>query len=201
MDHLLRWGVQNSTAEGQQAQQSEPRKDLDPAILDHILGRPDAELMKESLTKALDESLSEEERIIALDDLEMLVEHIDNANNLGKLQMYEPLQKLLTSSFSDNIKTQALWVIGTAVQNNPAAQKAYLELNPLHTLLGFLSPSVHSSQLRSKAVYTLSGLLKHNAAAVSELDRVGGWEAFRKALEGESPQPSCANKKKRALTP
>jgi hsp70-interacting protein len=37
--------------------------------------------------------------------------------------MWEPLQGLLASP-SDDIKVQALWVIGTAVQNNPAAQKA-----------------------------------------------------------------------------
>ena len=37
--------------------------------------------------------------------------------------MWEPLQGLLASP-SDDVKVQALWVIGTAVQNNPAAQKA-----------------------------------------------------------------------------
>jgi hypothetical protein len=37
--------------------------------------------------------------------------------------MWEPLQGLLATP-SDDIKVQALWVIGTALQNNPAAQKA-----------------------------------------------------------------------------
>jgi hsp70-interacting protein len=37
--------------------------------------------------------------------------------------MWEPLQDLLASS-EEELKVQALWVIGTAVQNNPAAQKA-----------------------------------------------------------------------------
>jgi hypothetical protein len=37
--------------------------------------------------------------------------------------MWGPLQDLLGSP-SDDMKVQALWVIGTAVQNNPAAQKA-----------------------------------------------------------------------------
>ena len=37
--------------------------------------------------------------------------------------MWEPLPDLLASP-SDDVKVQALWVIGTAVQNNPAAQKA-----------------------------------------------------------------------------
>lgn len=39
--------------------------------------------------------------------------------------MWEPLQSLLTSDTSTPpIKTQVLWVIGTALQNNPAAQEA-----------------------------------------------------------------------------
>jgi hsp70-interacting protein len=39
--------------------------------------------------------------------------------------MWEPLQNLLIApSSSDAIKTNVLWIIGTAVQNNPAAQNA-----------------------------------------------------------------------------
>jgi hsp70-interacting protein len=47
--------------------------------------------------------------------------------DLEKLGMWEPLQDLLASP-SDDMKVQALWVIGTAVQNNPAAQKAVRSL-------------------------------------------------------------------------
>lgn len=43
--------------------------------------------------------------------------------------MWEPLQDLLASS-SEDVKVQALWVIGTAVQNNPAAQKAVRPIVP-----------------------------------------------------------------------
>jgi len=52
--------------------------------------------------------------------------------DLEKLGMWEPLQGLLASP-SDDVKVQALWVIGTAVQNNPAAQKAVRASSPLPT--------------------------------------------------------------------
>jgi hypothetical protein len=125
--------------------------------------------------------------------------------------MWEPLQDLLASS-SDDMKVQALWVIGTAVQNNPAAQKSvrstlshsvprkarrkrdayspvhgsqYLALDPLPTILSFLSPLASSSQqLRSKAIYTLSGVLNHNAAAISLFEASGGWDTLRDAFSG-----------------
>jgi len=47
--------------------------------------------------------------------------------------MWEPLQGLLATP-SDDIKVQALWVIGTALQNNPAAQKAVRFFLPPNTL-------------------------------------------------------------------
>jgi len=117
----------------------------------------------------------------------MLVEHIDNANDLEKLKIWEPLHGLLLSpSASSEVKTQALWVIGTAVQNNPEAQRSYLTHHPLPILIAFLTPSATSiPQLRSKALYALSGLLKHNAAAVKLLDAddLRGWAALKDGLQ------------------
>ena len=66
MDSLLRWGIENSTP-GQQ-----PRNDLDPAIIDHILGKPDSVLMKEAFAIAIDEKKEEDQRVEALDNLEMV---------------------------------------------------------------------------------------------------------------------------------
>ena len=43
--------------------------------------------------------------------------------DLQSLQLWEPLQSLLTSdNSSQELKTAVLWIIGTALQNNPAAQ-------------------------------------------------------------------------------
>jgi hsp70-interacting protein len=70
MQSLLRWGIENSTP-GDRAAASE-REDLDPAIIDHILGKPDAQLMKDALEVALDASKDEDQRITAMDNLEMV---------------------------------------------------------------------------------------------------------------------------------
>lgn len=98
MDSLLRWGIENSAPPLPGAPPAVVRNDLDPAIIDHILGKPDAVLMKEALAVAVDETKGEDERMEALDNLEMvrlvfpvvlkglnsaalqLVENIDNAN-------------------------------------------------------------------------------------------------------------------------
>ena len=79
MDSLLRWSIEHSTPQNADAPPP-ARGDFDPGIIDHILGKPDAVLMKEALEIALDENRDEAARVQALDDFEMLVEHIDNAN-------------------------------------------------------------------------------------------------------------------------
>ncbi|KAJ2933296.1 hypothetical protein H1R20_g3853, partial [Candolleomyces eurysporus] len=191
MESLLRWSIQNSTSLDSAPSDRPParREDLNPEIIDMILGKPDSELMKEDVAVAIDSSKSEDERIAALDHLEMLIEQIDNANNLEKLKLWDPLHSLLTSQVSTEIKVQALWVIGTALQNNPAAQDAYLAFNPLPTLVSFLTPSPESTtQTRSKAIYTLSGLLKHNAPAVKLLSNpdTNGWQKLKDALQDTS---------------
>jgi len=183
MDALLRWGIENSDHSTHPPNLQE-RKDLDPGIIDAILGKPDSVLMKEALEVAVDENRDEDDRVQALDDFEMLIEQIDNANNVEKMKMWEPLHGLLTSSSSpDGVKMQTLWIIGTAVQNNPSAQSSYLALSPMPTLLSFLSPDVKSPKIRSKAVYALSGLLKHNARAVRQLEDADGWDILKAALE------------------
>ena len=75
MQSLLRWSIENSTPSSGDNTTSppvRPRSDLDPAIIDQILGRPDAELMKEALQVALDEKQDLDDRVQALDNFEMV---------------------------------------------------------------------------------------------------------------------------------
>jgi len=185
MQSLLRWSIENSTPLDSQPSDRPParREDLNPEIIDMILGKPDAELMKEDVDIAVDSTKPEAERLNALDHLEMLIEQIDNANNLGALKLWEPLQSILTSEASKEIKVAALWVIGTALQNNPSAQDVYLEIKPLPTLFSFLEPTKDSTlSERSKVIYTLSGFLKHNTPALRELSPAD-WQRLKGALQ------------------
>ena len=74
MQSLLRWSIENSTPLDSAPSDRPPvdRKNLDPAIIDMILGKPDAELMKEDMSLAVDANQSEDDRINALDHLEMV---------------------------------------------------------------------------------------------------------------------------------
>jgi len=74
MQSLLRWSIENSSAlDSLPSDRPPPRRDdLNPEIIDLLLGKPDAQLMKESVAIAVDTSKSEDERIDALDQLEMV---------------------------------------------------------------------------------------------------------------------------------
>ncbi|KAF8586410.1 nucleotide exchange factors-like protein [Ramaria rubella] len=191
MESLLRWGIENSTTDHESSTEPPPgpRKDLDPGIIEAILGKSDAVLMKDALAVGIDETQCIEDRVTALDDLEMLVEQIDNANNLTPLQMYPKILSLLSQTSPDLLRMGALWILGTAVQNNPKAQADFLRYDPLPVILSILSPTsskwhiATASQTRSKAAYALSASLKHNALAVVRLSEVDGWEILRESLQ------------------
>ena len=72
MENLLRWSIANSAPRDANATPPQPRSDLDPGVIDMILGKPDSELMKEALAVAVDESREEDDRLQALDNFEMV---------------------------------------------------------------------------------------------------------------------------------
>lgn len=188
MESLLRWSVAN-TDPNAAPPSTERLKALDPGIIDQILGKPDAVLMREAAEMALDETKSEDERAQALENFEMLVENIDNANNMAPLKLWEPLIKLLNTTPSPALRTATLWIFGTAVQNNPKAQSDFLRDSPIPLVLSCLDPATSLDPgIRSKAVYVLAGTLKHSRAALQTFTEERGWDVFQKALTDSSLQ-------------
>jgi hypothetical protein len=103
----------------------EPKREsqLSTEMLDLIMGKPDSVTMKEKMAIASNVSADVDERVMALDDFEMLVELIDNANNMPVLKLWQPLLALVNDPI-DEIARHALWVAGTAIQNNLKGQAA-----------------------------------------------------------------------------
>lgn len=54
MESLLRWSIENTVPESGPSTPKDPRKDFDPGIIEAILGKPDAVLMKvRSLSRSI----------------------------------------------------------------------------------------------------------------------------------------------------
>ncbi|KAJ9068797.1 hsp70 nucleotide exchange factor fes1 [Entomophthora muscae] len=187
MEKLLQWGLANSDPDAlaRQANGEEPRqslKDLDPGVIDAILGKDDATLMKESMLVILSKEAELEDKLAAFDNLEMLVEQIDNAKNLEPLKLWEPLLALLSDE-EVSLRKYSAWVIGTATQNNPVAQDNFLDHKGLEILLeAFRNESVNENS--KKLAYSLSCSIRHHPRALDKFQQLGGYKLIAEKIQG-----------------
>lgn len=139
LNELLRWGIENSAApqsngangtngaNGAGATTTGPTGPPNAEVLAALFGGPsEADLMREAMAAALVTDAAVvplDDRLVALDNLEQLVESLDNANNLVNLGLWEPLLRLLRDE-ERAVRKMAAWCVGTAVQNNEPAQRA-----------------------------------------------------------------------------
>lgn len=130
MNQLLKWSIENADASrNDPSATSDPKAEgrsarpLNAEALISLMGGPsDADLMKESMTAILSPDITLQNKLVAFDNFEQLIETIDNTNNLQSLGLWTPLVGLLTSEEPD-LRRMAAWCVGTAVQNNVQAQE------------------------------------------------------------------------------
>lgn len=139
LNELLRWSIENSGTAQNGTNGTTPAVSsgpADPALLEALFGGmpSEAELMRENMATATHPETTLENRLIALDNLEQLVESLDNANNLAPLGLWPPLLDLLAHS-EHEVRKMAAWCVGTAVQNNERAQRELLERGGIERLV------------------------------------------------------------------
>lgn len=128
MNKLLKWSVQNSQQQNEDGTTTGPPptdeagRNLTPDMINALFGGPsEADLMKAAMEVLHSDESDLENKLIAFDNFEQLIEGIDNANNLEPLGLWTPLVKLLQHEEAE-MRRYAAWCIGTAVQNNEKAQ-------------------------------------------------------------------------------
>ncbi|EAW08646.1 Hsp70 nucleotide exchange factor FES1 [Aspergillus clavatus NRRL 1] len=170
MNNLLKWGIENSTASRESADSEAPApssRKLTPEMLSALFGGPsDADLMKAAMEALHSDEVDLENKLIAFDNFEQLIESIDNANNLEPLGLWTPLVELLKHEDAD-MRRMAAWCIGTAVQNNEKAQDKLVVFNALPQLVN-MSTSDPAPAARKKAIYALSSGLRNYQPAMDE---------------------------------
>ena len=179
LNSLLKWGIQNSegTREGATSQddssaERDPRRGLDPQALAELMGGPsDADRMRDSMAAILSPDVDLENKKIAFDNFEQLIENIDNSNNMESLGLWVPLVEQLSASEPD-MRMFAAWCVATAVSNNPRAQERALVIGAVPTLAK-LAQEDKDKNVRKKAVLALSGEVRNYRP---------GFEAMIKAL-------------------
>lgn len=176
LSNLLQWSIENTVPND--SPQANPRT-LDPELLASLMGGPsDADLMKSSMATIQSPDTPHEEKLVAFDNFEQLIEQIDNANNLEALGLWTPLVELLgTEAASDDetktsesadLRRMAAWCVGTAVQNNPKSQERALLVGVIPHLVRLATEDANSN-VRRKAVYGLSSEVRNYQPGLDEV--------------------------------
>ncbi|KAL9030075.1 MAG: hypothetical protein Q9196_001766 [Gyalolechia fulgens] len=178
MNQLLKWGIENSEAtRNDPTAATDPKaerqdwpsgRSLNQEAIKSLMGGPsDAELMKQSMEAIQSSDLTLENKMVAFDNLEQLIENVDNANNMESLGLWTPLKAQLGNGEAD-MRRMAAWCMGTAVQNNVKSQERLLAIDTVPDLVK-LALEDPNEQVRRKAVYALSSEIRNYSPALKVL--------------------------------
>ncbi|KAK9318523.1 armadillo-type protein [Lipomyces starkeyi] len=185
MEKLLKWSIENSQEAGTDPD-SQRQKAPNPEVLAQLFGQPeDAQLMRAAMDTILDPNVDLETKETAFDNLEMLVENLDNANNLESLDLWAPLIEQLANP-SPVLRKMACWVIGTAVQNNPKSQAALLMYPKAVPNLLRIASTDPSKEARLKAMYSLSSAIRNHASGYDSFKNAEGWQVLMSIIRQET---------------
>ncbi|WJZ81858.1 hypothetical protein VitviT2T_001674 [Vitis vinifera] len=172
LDGMLQWAIGHSDPTklketAQDVQRFSPnelkKRQMEIKELMEKLKMPsDAQLMQIAIADLNNSSLPMEDHHRALQELLILVEPIDNANDLNKLGGLTVVIRELDNPDPEIRKTSA-WILGKASQNNPVVQKQVLELGALPKLMKMVNSSFVEEA--TKALYAVSALIRNNLAA------------------------------------
>jgi hypothetical protein len=139
---------------------------LNPEVLSALFGGPsEADLMRAAMEVLTDPTTTLDNKLIAFDNFEQLIESLDNANNLENLSLWTPLLSLLAHGEGE-IRRMAAWCVGTAVQNNARTQERLLAMGGVPTLVGMAIKDGEEVAVRRKAIYALSSAVRNYQPAM-----------------------------------
>jgi hsp70-interacting protein len=122
-----------------------------------------------------DDEVPIDDKLVAFDNFEQLIENLDNANNLAPLGLWTPLLASLAHSDLE-MRTMAAWCVGTAVQNNLPSQERLVAMNGIPPLAR-IAVNDDAPKVKRKAVYALSSACRNYQPAMdvltTELEKLG----------------------------
>lgn len=131
--------------------------------------------------------LEVEEVLDILYDLEYLLHHVDNAKVFTDMNGMTKIISPCLNGTNNEIKAEALKLLGAAVQSNPKVQSKALENDFVQKLLQILSTN-GKIEVKSRCIFALSALIRQFPAAQKVWIDHGGVEIVGKVLLDEQLQ-------------
>lgn len=180
LNQLLQWSIENSdstrndstTTAPPSNPQRDPRQGFDSRALAELLGGPsDADRMRGAMAAIVAplDQVDLENKSIAWDNFEQLIEQIDNANNMEPMGLWAPLVQQLDSPEAE-MRRMACWCCSTAVQNNIKCQESLLAVGAIPRI-AVLATRDPSQAVRKKAISALSSEVRNFQPGLDELLR------------------------------
>ena len=174
LNQLLQWSIEHSDGSKNDSttQNRDPSRGLNAQALAELLGGPsDADRMRGAMAAIIapEEQVNLENKMIAWDNFEQLVEGIDNANNLESLGLWTPLLQQLDNAEAEN-RRMAAWCVSTAVQNNVKCQEKLLASGAIPKLVQMATKD-SGQGVRKKAVSALSSEVRNFQPGLDELEK------------------------------
>ncbi|XP_012141703.1 sil1 nucleotide exchange factor isoform X2 [Megachile rotundata] len=133
-------------------------------------------------------SLIEVEEVLdILHNLEYLLHHIDNAKTFTDMEGMTKIVSPCLNGTNNEIKAEALRLLGAAVQSNPQVQLKALENDLVQKILYILSTNT-KLEVKSRCLFALSALIRQFPAAQKVWIDHGGVEIFGKILVDDQLQ-------------
>lgn len=178
MDKVLNWAVAHQTGDKEAIEKAGTP---DPKVLNQLFGGVDeAALMRSAIAIVGNDEATLENKEVAFDNFAMLVEDLDNANSIESLKLWPPIiEQLKTELTPLPLRVLAATSIGTALQNNPPSQEAFLKhKDGLATMINITADTKTPEKLLLKCVSALSSLLRNCEDASRAFETADGFKVL-----------------------
>ncbi|XP_050463604.1 nucleotide exchange factor Sil1 isoform X2 [Cataglyphis hispanica] len=142
---------------------------------------------KSSVTTGTLTSIEIEEVLDLLNNLEYLLHQIDNAKIFSDMDGLTKIISPCLNGTNNEIKLEALRLLGAAAQSNPKVQAKALENDFIQKVLHVLSTN-NKIEVKSRCLYALSALIRQFPAAQKAWIDHGGLQLFGKILYDDQLQ-------------
>ncbi|CAL9736177.1 hsp70 nucleotide exchange factor Fes1p [Monosporozyma servazzii] len=185
MEKLLQWSIANTSGD---KEAKERAGQLDPKLLEQLFNggmADDPTLMKQAMQVIVADDVDVETKLVALDNFEMLIEKLDNANNIENMKLWDPLLATLKDE-SGEIRAAILSIIGTSVQNNKPSQDNFLKYKgALRKIIDLAENKSEPVDVRVKALYALSNLIRNHGEMAKEFAENKGLDLIPEFLNDD----------------
>ena len=195
MEKLLQWSIAHQSGDKEAIEKVGAP---DPRMLEQLFGGADEPtLMKQAMMVVGNKDATDEDKLTALDNFEMLIENLDNANNIENLGLWQGIIDVLTSESNVDLQVQAASIIGVATQNNPKSQQDFNKYpHGLERLISLCTNQSTSQPLLLKCLFAIACFVRNFEPGYQSFTKNNGWDI----LKLKSPSDDKLNMRILSLT-